>query len=140
MLSQNKGLGITKQKTNKFRATPTEVDGIRFPSILESKRYLELKQQQEQGKITELKLHPKVTLLPTIPWELDASYLENGVLIYEDTKGAETRDFKVKKKLWALFGEHPLRIVKKYPGIKTWAVEEMPPGKYRITARTLDQF
>ena len=50
---------------SKYHAKPTTVDGIRFASMKEAKRYLELKKLQGLGVIKKLKLQPKYELIAT---------------------------------------------------------------------------
>ncbi len=47
---------------NKFKAKPTVVDGIRFASKAEARRYGNLKLLERAGKIEGLKLQPKFPL------------------------------------------------------------------------------
>lgn len=48
--------------TSKYRAKPTVVDGIRFASMKEAKRYGELKLLEKAGKIRALKLQVPLVL------------------------------------------------------------------------------
>ena len=47
-----------KRNGHKFNAKPTVVDGIRFSSKAEAKRYGELKMLEKAGKIESLELQP----------------------------------------------------------------------------------
>lgn len=58
-LSTYKGGG---QRGNKYSAKPQEIDGIRFASKAEAKRYCQLKILQRAGKIHELQVHPRYEL------------------------------------------------------------------------------
>ena len=49
---------------NKFNAQPTTVDGIRFDSQAEARRYAQLKALQAAGAISGLKVHPVFLLDP----------------------------------------------------------------------------
>jgi len=53
---------IRARKGHKFGAVPTVVDGIRFASKAEAKRYGELKMLEKAGKIEELQLQPRYPL------------------------------------------------------------------------------
>lgn len=88
------------------------VDGHKFDSKLEGKRYKELKLMQELGLIKNLKLHPEFILIPPFKkngrsyrktsYFADFSYFsvkENKTII-EDTKGFKTDIYKLKKKLF----------------------------------------
>lgn len=59
-------------KRNKYRAVKTVVDGIRFDSKAEAKRYGELKLLEKAGKIISLAVHPKYDL--TVNGVLIATY------------------------------------------------------------------
>ena len=96
---------------NKYRNKKTIIDGIKFDSIAEGRRYKELKLLEEGKYITELKLQPKFELqakydnnkgehIRAITYKADFSYIENGRLVVEDVKGMETKEFKLKKKLF----------------------------------------
>ena len=49
---------------SKYNAKKVIVDGITFDSKKESKRYLELKQMQENGEIHDLQLQVPFELIP----------------------------------------------------------------------------
>ena len=101
-------------RLSKYKAVPTEVDGIRWPSKKHARRYQELKVLLHVGMITDLE------------WEVTYDLVVNGILIcryradwryrnqkkeivVEDTKGFETRKFKIKSKL--MLACHNIRIV-----------------------------
>jgi hypothetical protein len=48
---------------NKFRNQPVEIDGHRFASKKEAKRYCELKLLQKAGEISNLEIQPRFKLL-----------------------------------------------------------------------------
>lgn len=74
----------------------------------------------EQGRaITDLQEQVKVELVAGISWRLDFAYREGGALVFEDVKGFETKDFKLKCKLWAAFGPAPLRIITRGKLVRT---------------------
>ena len=96
---------------NKYKNQKIVIDGIKFDSIAEGNRYKELKLLERSKYITELKLQPKFELqekytnskcehIRDITYRADFSYIENGKLIVEDVKGMETKEFKLKKKLF----------------------------------------
>ena len=107
-------------------ATPTIVDGIKFPSKKEAKRYGELKLLEQAGVITDLKtekthrkdltfeLQPKFVhfksgkKIRAINYWGDFSYVENGQRVIEEVKGFQTAVFKIK---WKMLKYH-------YPGIE----------------------
>ena len=112
------------KKKNKYNATKTKIDGIKFDSIGESRRYAELKLLERAGAITALELQPRFELQPTfkkngkthrsITYTADFKYIDNkGNTIIEDFKGFETRDFKMRKKMFEYkYPELELRVVK----------------------------
>ena len=104
----------TASKRNKFNATKIEKDGMKFDSVKEYKRYIELTAQMQRGEISELQcqikfeLAPKVKIAgekrakPALRYFADFTYMSNGKLIVEDVKSAVTRklaSFRNKKHL-----------------------------------------
>ena len=101
----------TVKKGNKFGAQPTEVDGFRFASKAEARRYRELKLMEQAGEIESLVLQPKLTLNPNGvhvgTYVADFLYwdLRSMKPVYEDVKGVKTPVYRLKKKLVkALYG------------------------------------
>lgn len=108
---------------NKYRNKKVIVDGIKFDSIAESKRYKELKLLERQGIIKDLKLQPSFVLQPSfkknnkttraIIYKADFSYLEDDKLVVEDVKGYATKEFKLKEKMFNyIYKELELKIIK----------------------------
>lgn len=113
---------------NKYHNCKVMVDGIKFDSKAEARRYVELKIMEDTGHIKELKLQPKFELQPkyknskgqcirAITYKADFSYIEThsevGKLIVEDVKGVETKEFKMKKKMLEYkFPDIDFRIIK----------------------------
>lgn len=93
----------------KYQNQPVEIDGIRFPSKKEGKRYGELKLLERAGLITDLRLQVPFELVPAqkgglrkelpIAYIADFVYMENGKQVIEDVKGVRTRDYIIKRKL-----------------------------------------
>lgn len=107
---------------HKYGAKETYVDNIRFPSKLEAERYMYLKALERAGTIRDLKLQPRFKL--HVNGELICSYVgdfeyekevKEGEWIYvlEDTKGVETPEFKLKKKLMKAIHGLEINVVKK---------------------------
>lgn len=103
------------KRRSKFGAVPTVVDGIRFHSAKEARRYQELKLLERAGEIRDLELQPRFRLSVQANQELtlgamtdvgayvgDFRYLEvrAGRLwkVVEDVKGFKTPLYKWKKK------------------------------------------
>lgn len=98
---------------SKYHATKVYMDGIRFDSKAEAKRYVQLRDLQEQGVISNLELQPEYEILPAhrknghavrrMTYRADFRYQTDGITIVEDVKGMETEAFKIKKKLVEYF-------------------------------------
>jgi hypothetical protein len=102
------------KKKSKFMNTKTELNGIKFSSIKEKTRYIELKEKEKNGEITNLELQVKFNLQPSIKidgemiraidYVSDFCYNENGKYVVEDVKASkffQTDVFKIKRKLFA---------------------------------------
>lgn len=99
---------------SKYNSRKTIIDGITFDSKKEAKRYVELKNKQEEGKITNLRLQVPFELVPSFTIEIDGKkrkrrniryiadfvYYEDSKKIVEDVKGRKTDVYKLKKKLF----------------------------------------
>lgn len=93
-------------KKNKYRNRKVIIDGFEFDSVKEGNRWIELKQMQEDGKITNLMRQQKLTLHVNgnivCQYYPDFQYLINGKEIIEDVKSAITKKnpvYRLKKKL-----------------------------------------
>lgn len=93
---------------NKYRNTPTIVDGIRFASKREAKRYQELRLLERAGEISALQLQPRFPIIaegiPICTYIGDFSYWTSGKneaqkFIVEDSKGVRTDLYRIKRKL-----------------------------------------
>lgn len=97
-------------KRSKYGNTPTKVDGVRFASKKESRRYRELTFMVKIGEIQDLKLQPRFPLKVNgkliCTYVADFSYVtKRGTFIVEDAKGHRTREYINKAKLFeALHG------------------------------------
>lgn len=101
-----------RQKGSKYKNTKVEIDGIKFDSKAEGKRYQELKIYENQGLIRNLQLQPKFILqdkfkkngktFRKIEYVADFMYEEtgSGEIIVEDVKGIKTDVFKIKMKMF----------------------------------------
>ncbi|MGM1003036.1 DUF1064 domain-containing protein [Acinetobacter haemolyticus] len=102
-------------KRNKFNAVKVELDGMKFDSKKEHKRYIELKAMQQRGEITQLEHHTKFELAPKTKLEgekrakpalryfADFTYYNaDGEYVVEDVKSLATRklaSYRTKKHL-----------------------------------------
>jgi hypothetical protein len=97
---------LTGKKDHKYSAKATVVDGIRFASKKEARRYGELKLLQQGGKIRDLRMQVRYKLVQPVVYVADFVYREVGAseadaTIVEDVKGYRTREYKAKKRLMA---------------------------------------
>ena len=96
-----------RHRRGKYDAKPTVVDGIRFHSKKEAKRYGELKLLVLAGLIDTLELQPKFPLkvngilITTYIGDFRYRLKEDGAWrsVVEDAKGFRTREYRLKKKL-----------------------------------------
>lgn len=105
-----------RKRHSKYNSRKTEIDGQQFDSKLEAKRYLVLRDRQEQGVICDLELQPtfilqdryqyinadgmKRTLRP-IEYRADFRYTDaHGQTVVEDVKGRKTAVYQMKKKMF----------------------------------------
>lgn len=98
---------LEKQRRNKYGNVVTELDGRKFDSKAEAKRYAELKALQRAGRITELICQPEYPI--TVNGVTVARYLADfeyrtaeGRLIIEDVKSPATAKnpcYRLKRKL-----------------------------------------
>jgi hypothetical protein len=107
----------------KYRAKPCAIDGIRFASQGEGRRYAELKLLERAGAIKGLRLQPRYVIqdsfrregkvVQAIVYVADFEYFEDGKLVVEDFKGVETYEFKIKRKMfWKRYPGIELRVTK----------------------------
>lgn len=92
---------------NKYGAKKTQVGEIKFDSKKEANRWQELQVLERCGAITNLQRQVKIELMGQyrplytrtgrkMKMTVDFYYIEDGVEVYEDSKGAWTRDFEVR--------------------------------------------
>lgn len=88
---------------HKYHAIPTELDGIRFASRRESRRYADLRLLEKARQITGLTLQPKFELMVNghliCKYVADFQYVEHGRVVVEDAKGVHTSTYLLKRKL-----------------------------------------
>lgn len=99
----------------KYKSTPTVVDGIKFSSKLESKRYEYLKELERENKISNLELQPAYLLQESfrkegelfrkVEYVADFRYYDNEKKkeVVEDVKSFITEKdglFRIKRKLY----------------------------------------
>lgn len=90
---------------NKYNAKKTTIDGIKFDSLLEGRRYQYLKLLEQSGEISGLICHPSWTIVVNgeriCKYTADFEYWDHGTskAVIEDTKGRKTRDYVIRVKL-----------------------------------------
>lgn len=98
---------------NKYGAKKTTLDGMTFDSRKEAKRYRELDLRERAGEIADLKTQVKYELIPAqyinckcveraVNYVADFVYTDlagKPHTVVEDTKGAKTKDYIIKRKL-----------------------------------------
>lgn len=86
------------KKAPKYRAQPVEVDGWRFDSKLEARRYVQLRDARARGEIRYFLRQVPLHLAPGSKYVVDfVVCLADGTLEYEDTKGVETPNSRTKR-------------------------------------------
>lgn len=117
---------------NKYRNKKTEIDGHKFDSHKEAKRYTELLYMMKAGEIFNLELQKEYVIVPKCRWykavkyNLDFYYkLLDGTEVHEDVKPTFTnvkserkykasgayRVFKIKQKL--MFERYNILVLEK---------------------------
>jgi hypothetical protein len=102
---------IEQENTHKYGAKRTTVDDIKFDSKREADYYCELKLLKRSGEIKDFELQPEFVLVEDftkfgekvkgIKYRADFKITHNDDSIeIIDVKGFETKDFKLKKKLF----------------------------------------
>lgn len=110
-----------QKKKNKYGNKKVVIDGIKFDSQKEGNRYIELKQKERLGLISDLRLQVKYELQPSYKingktikainyvadfvYKVSLSDNEHPTMlitqtIVEDTKGYRTEVYKLKKKMF----------------------------------------
>jgi hypothetical protein len=110
-------------KRSKYGNVLTEVDGFTFQSKAEALRWLDLRNLERAGEISELKRQVSLELQPAFEWQgekikpinyvADFTYYQDGVYTIEDVKGHATKEWKLKWKMlkWKYWGGWNVRLV-----------------------------
>ena len=90
-------------RRGKYNNVKIEIDGFKFDSKKEAKRYGELKLLVMGGEVFNLELQPKfpcvVNGVKVCTYIADFRYSARGGDVIEDVKGMKTRVYRLKKKL-----------------------------------------
>ena len=100
-LATDEDLARLQKKRHKYNASATVVDGIRFDSRREAKRYVALAALVRAGRISDLQLQPRFPLHARSgkllgEYRADFAYTLNGERRVEDVKGVRTPLYKWK--------------------------------------------
>lgn len=88
---------------SKYGNVKTTIGGEKFDSKREALRHIVLKDMEKHGDIKRLLRQPRFRV--NVNGKLictyvgDWAYVENGRTVVEDSKGVQTRDFRIKWKL-----------------------------------------
>lgn len=98
---------------NKYNAKKVSLDGYDFDSLMEARRYGQLKLMVRAGLLRELRVHPSWPIVVNghkiCHVELDFSYVdEKDIQHHEDVKGQDTALSRIKRKL--LLGVHGICV------------------------------
>nr|DAZ39099.1 MAG TPA: Endonuclease [Caudoviricetes sp.] len=98
---------------SKFNAKKTTVDGLVFDSRREAKRYVELREMERSGEISNLQRQVRYELIPAFdaggkhyrPTSYVADFVytdaKSGEEVVEDCKGYRTDVYRLKSKMFA---------------------------------------
>lgn len=100
---------MRKYRNNKT-VIRTSQGNMKFDSIREATRYVELKQLEKTKQIKDLQCQVKYQLIPTqkrpdgktersVSYIADFVYSDGNNTVVEDTKGFKTKDYIIKRKL-----------------------------------------
>ncbi len=91
----------------KYKNKKCVLGGVKYDSIKEGERGLELHQWQKDGKISELKTQVPFKIehngVKICKYIADFQYVRDGKLITEDVKGFKTATYKLKRKMMLAF-------------------------------------
>lgn len=112
-----------RKKGNPYGRKRVEKAGLSFDSKAESKLHDELLLQEKAGEIEILKLQDRVHLVAGIHLIVDFKVFDKKLNqeVWIEMKGFETPEWRIKKRLWKVFGPGLLKV---YYGSK---VEEIFP-------------
>ena len=108
------GFNFNRPSFRKYNNIPTEVDGYKFDSLAEARHYQDLLKLKKAGIVLHIDLHPVFILAPGVKYIADFMvYYADGHIEVQDVKGVETKEFKIKKKLFnSMHPLAPLKLIK----------------------------
>jgi len=105
----------SRPKKSKYGSTKVNFHGRSFGSKLEAAVYQMLLAREQAGEISDIKCQVNVHLtMAKILYIADFSFFDNVVLkvVYCESKGFESPEWRLKRKLWMHFGPGKLEIWK----------------------------
>lgn len=85
---------------HKFRAKPTESDGIKFDSKKEARYYEGLKLRQRAGEVVFFLRQVPLHLPGGVRYVVDfVEFRADGTVVFLDVKGFKTPEYKAKKRM-----------------------------------------
>lgn len=120
---------ISGEPKNKFNAVKEVIDGIKFDSKTEARRYRELKLLERAGKIKDIEVQPVYILLksvkfsgddrakPAMRYTADFRYydIDKGEVVVEDVKSkatAKLTDYKMRRHM--MLAIHDIEVLEAY--------------------------
>lgn len=99
-----------QRQRRKYANEPTTIDGMRFDSKAEARRWVELSLLVRAKQITDLQRQVEFELVPAtsrpsggreraVVYRADFVYMRDGRRVVEDVKGASTPEYRIKRKL-----------------------------------------
>lgn len=99
----NAEAGVATATPSKYGNKKVTVDGIRFDSKAEARRYVDLRHLERAGEISHLVLQPEFPIMingvKVAVYRADFSYRNAHGSVCEDVKGMKTPLYRLKKKL-----------------------------------------
>lgn len=98
---------------NKYHNQKVSYDNFSFASKLEAALYQFLKLREKSGEISDIKCQETVYLTKArIIYKPDFSFVMNDKKVFAESKGFETSDWRIKRRLWQHYGPGNLEIYK----------------------------
>jgi hypothetical protein len=105
---------------NKYNARSVAIDGHRFASAAEGRRYATLVALERAGRIAGLELQPRfdcvVAGVKICAYVADFRYRRDGAEVVEDVKGVRTALYRLKRKLAEAC--HPGLVITEIPATR----------------------
>lgn len=98
---------------NKYKNKRTQIDGYWFQSQLEAALYQYLKLLVSQGELSDLQCQATVNLTEAnVKYVADFAATRRGENVWFEAKGVETASWRIKRRLWQVYGPGRLEIWK----------------------------